>query len=168
MTVFLWRIATEPPHYEADDLSGAGAQATGGRWNRKGRPVIYTSTSIALACLETVVHLATTDLPLNRFLVRISVPQATWDARKTLSVAELPVGWPAIPEGRVSLTIGDAWLAALSEPILLVPSVVVPEEFNALLNPLHPLAAGLRAKKLRAWNYDGRLQMKGVSIRRNQ
>jgi len=66
----VWRIAAETPDYEAHDLSGKGAEQTGGRWNRKGTPLIYTSVSRALACLETVVHLSSGDaLPLNRYLV---------------------------------------------------------------------------------------------------
>jgi RES domain-containing protein len=51
-----WRIATDTPDYEADDLSGAGAKQTGGRWNERGLPLLYASESRALACLETVVH----------------------------------------------------------------------------------------------------------------
>ena len=69
--VVLWRIAVDAPDYTADDTTGAGAKATGGRWNRKGRAVLYTSRHMSLACLETVVHLKTGSLPLNRYLVRI-------------------------------------------------------------------------------------------------
>src|SRR3712207_8444198 len=53
----VWRIATDTPDYEANDLSGAGAKVTGGRWNEKDVPVVYASETRALACLETVVHL---------------------------------------------------------------------------------------------------------------
>jgi RES domain-containing protein len=67
VTVALWRIATDAREYEAHDLGGRGAEKTGGRWNRPGRPVVYTATSIALARLETVVHLDAADLPLNCF-----------------------------------------------------------------------------------------------------
>ena len=70
----MWRIAADTPTYEADDLSGKGAELSGGRWNRKGTPLIYASVSRALACLETVVHLTQTPLPLNRYLVEIRVP----------------------------------------------------------------------------------------------
>ena len=73
MTVLLWRLAPDTPSYEAHDLSGKGAEKTGGRWNRPGNPVVYCASTIALAALETVVHLNTKTLPLNRFLVRIEV-----------------------------------------------------------------------------------------------
>lgn len=70
----LWRIAADTPRYTADDLSGIGAKFTGGRWNSKGVPMVYCSTSIALATLATVHYLRAGTLPFNRFLVRIEVP----------------------------------------------------------------------------------------------
>ena len=155
MSVFLWRIATDTPDYTADDMSGAGAKKTGGRWNRIGNPVLYTSPSIALACLETVVHLGVSALPLNRFLVRLEVPDAVWAKRITLSPA--PVGWEAEPAGAVSLDAGDHWLASRDSALLLVPSVIVPEEFNVLVNPLHSDSATLIVTKMRQFRYDARL-----------
>lgn len=156
-TTPLWRIGVDTPDYTADDVTGAGAKITGGRWNRKGNAVLYTSTSIALACLETVVHMKSGGLPLNRYLVRIDVPEDAWNARSVLTPADLPVGWDALPEGKVSLDAGDAWIAAATSPLLLVPSVIVPEEPNVLVNPAHALAAGLKATKVRKWLYDPRL-----------
>jgi len=50
----VWRLATDTPTYEADDLSGAGAKATGGRWNAAGIACAYASGSRALACVETI------------------------------------------------------------------------------------------------------------------
>jgi RES domain-containing protein len=138
-------------------LSGEGARRSGGRWNRAGTPLVYTSGSIALACLETLAHLAAGDLPLNRYLVRIEVPDAIWKAAKIFDT-ENHVGWDAIPTGRVSLDAGNAWAAARTSALLMVPSVIVPEERNVLINPAHPDAARLRAKKLRRWTYDPRLR----------
>lgn len=157
MTVVLWRIATDTRDYEAYDMAGRGAEKTGGRWNRPGRPVVYTATSAALACLETVVHLNAGDLPLNRFLVRVEMPDRVWAARQVLAPADLPVGWSAIPEGRVSLDVGDRWLRAAPTALLAVPSVIVPEEFNVLINPAHADAAQVRAVKLRLWFYEHRV-----------
>jgi RES domain-containing protein len=158
VTAVLWRIATDAREYEAHDMTGKGAEKTGGRWNRPGRPVVYTATSISLACLETVVHLNADDLPLNRFLVRIDVPDDIWNGRQILALPNLPIGWTALPEGKVSLDIGDAWLNAGSSALLVVPSVIVPEECNVLVNPLHPDAADISACKVRQWFYDHRLR----------
>ena len=100
--VAVWRIATDTPDYTADDLSGAGAKASGGRWNRRGTAVVYASGSAALACLETLVHLAVNPLPLNRYLVRVEIPYAIFMARLQLDelvAAERQVGWDAEPAG---------------------------------------------------------------------
>jgi RES domain-containing protein len=157
LTVYLWRIATDTADYEADDLGGKGAEKTGGRWNRPGRPVIYTASTVALACLETVVHLGAGSLPLNRFLVRVEVPDEVWAAARQLTPADLRVGWNAIPEGKVSLDTGDGWLHDARTALLVVPSVIVPEESNVLINPRHADTARIRAVKARAWFYDQRL-----------
>jgi RES domain-containing protein len=153
----VWRIATDTPDYEADDLAGTGAERTGGRWNRKGMPMVYASESIAMACLETFVHLAAVALPFNRYLVRIDIPDAVWAAAERLSVSTAPIGWDALPAGRASIAYGAGWLAARRSAVLLVPSTIAPEEGNVLINPLHPDAAGITATKLRKWLYDPRM-----------
>lgn len=161
MTVRAWRIGTDTPAYTADDLSGAGAKITGGRWNRDGVPVIYAASSPALACLETVVHLVAGALPLNRYLVRIDIPDEVFARRlqfEDIASGAARVGWDAEPPGQVSLELGGAWLAACRSAILEVPSVIVPEDRNFLINPAHPDAAALTATKLRRFEYDRRLK----------
>ena len=158
MTVALWRIAADTPDYEADDLSGKGAEKTGGRWNREGRPVVYAASTAALACLETVIHFNADALPFNRFLVRIEVPDDVLRACVRASAQELRVGWTAVPAGKVSLDFGDAWLRLGTSTLLAVPSVVVPEESNVLINPAHPDAARITATKVRPWLYDSRFR----------
>ena len=153
-----WRIGTDTPKYLADDLTGAGAKETGGRWNTKGNALLYASSSRALACLETLVHLGAGSLPLNRYLVRIDIPDDVWQKGTVLDLPTAPVGWDALPEGMVTLNFGDAWLASNASAILLVPSIVVPEEQNVLINPLHPDAATFKATKIRKWIYDARLK----------
>jgi len=153
----VWRIATDTPAYEADDLSGAGARSTGGRWNEKGVPVVYTSETRALACLETVVHLAAGGLPLNRYLVAVTIPDDIWAAAQTMDVSGLPVGWDAEPAARASIRFGTDWLRSGRSALLVIPSVIVPEESNVLINPLHAASAGITAAKVRRWLYDPRL-----------
>lgn len=154
----LWRIGAETPSYQAADLAGRGAEATGGRWNRTGTPVTYLSTSRALACLETLVHLpgGGPPLPLNRYLVQVDVPAAAWAGRTILDPNTL-VAWDAEPAGMASLDWGAAWVRAGRTLLAEVPSVVVPEETNVLLNPRHPGAAAVRATTVRRWTYDVRL-----------
>lgn len=156
VAVTLWRIGADTPLYEAHDLTGKGAELSGGRWNRAGTPMVYASTSRALACLETVVHLSTDPLPLNRYLVQISVPPDAWKAAAQLDPAAL-VGWDAQPVGKTSLDWGTLWATARRSLLALVPSIIVPEEINVLVNPAHPDAAKVKAVKVRKWQYDARL-----------
>lgn len=147
----------DTPNYPAEDLAGIGAEKSGGRWNRKGTRMVYASASRALACLETLVHLGSGDLPLNRCLVAISVPLAAWRARARFDPGAR-VGWDAEPAGLVSLDWGTAWATACPSLLADVPSVIVPEESNVLINPAHPDAAALGAVKVRKWTYDARLR----------
>jgi len=153
VTVSIWRIATDTPSYTADDLTGAGAKITGGRWNTAGVAMLYAAETIALACLETLVHTKAVGLPFNRYLVRIDVPDSVW---RTAELFPDKVGWDALPAGRVSIDYGTQWARAARSLLLRVPSVVVPEEFNVLVNPAHPDAKALRVAKVRKWLYDPR------------
>jgi RES domain-containing protein len=153
----LWRIATDTPTYVADDLSGRGAELTGGRWNAKGVPLLYASVSRALACLETLVHLdGGMPLPLNRYLVELTVPEDSWRARGVFE-PKRHVGWDATPAGKVSIDWGTAWAAARTSLCAEVPSIVVPEEANVLVNPAHPDIARVVVVKRRKWAFDARL-----------
>lgn len=152
--MILWRIAAETRQYAADDLSGGGAAARPGRWNDERQPILYTAPTIALAVLETAAHVDDAGLPLDRYLVRIDVPEAVWSDHETLDPATLPVAWSAIPAGRASVAIGSHWLTSTRSPILLVPSVIVPEEPVSLVNPLHPAARGITATTVRRFEYN--------------
>ncbi|MBU3694058.1 MAG: RES domain-containing protein [Rhodocyclaceae bacterium] len=153
----VWRIAVDAPTFAADDLSGAGAKLTGGRWNRVGSPVVYASASIALACLETMVHLGPAGIPLRRHLIRIDIPDEIWSRRRAVAPTDARTGWEALPAGEASRAFGEAWLAACETALLAVPSIVVPEECNVLVNPLHPDAKRLVPVRVRPWRYDTRL-----------
>jgi len=152
-----YRIGIDTPDYEADDLTGKGAELTGGRWNERGLPAIYAAENRALACLETLVHLAAGGLPLNRYLVAISIPDAIWAAAHRETPTSLPVGWDAQPAGRASIALGTAWLRQQTSAVLILPSTIVPEECCILLNPAHPDSTGLTATRSRRWLYDPRL-----------
>ncbi|MBJ7314136.1 RES family NAD+ phosphorylase [Rugamonas sp. CCM 8940] len=154
MTASVWRIAVEAPAYSANDVSGAGAARSGGRWNSRRTAMVYCSSSIALAMLETLGFARTAALPLNRFLVRIDIPDLVWSRREVL--APPPGGWDAVPAGRASMAAGDAWASSRRSALLLVPSVIVPEEFNVLLNPGHADAVAIVATTVRRWAYDAR------------
>lgn len=155
--VTLWRIAKHTAAYAADDLTGKGAKAVGGRWNRKGNAVVYTASTIALAALELLAHTDEYVAVRNFFLVRVAVPSSVWRLREQVDGPSLDVTWVAEPAGSTTLDLGDAWLRSGRSPLLMVPSVIVPEEFNVLINPAHPATAKVRATIIRQYIYDPRL-----------
>ena len=152
--MILWRIAADTRKYPADDLSGGAAAVSPGRWNDEMQAVVYTAPTIAIAVLETAAHIDDAGLPLNRFLVRIDVSEAVWKKREVVDASALPVTWSAIPAGRGSVKFGSDWIASRRSPILLVPSVIVPEEMAALVNPAHPLAKRITATIVRPFEYN--------------
>lgn len=149
----VWRIATENKNHTATDLSGRGAELAPGRWNAWGLPVLYTASSVSLAMLETVAHLNNYSLPQLKFLISIDITEANWERRETLTPADLPQGWDAIPHESESVAIGSAWLQQRRSLVLCVPSAITPEETIVLINPLHPKAKTLKAKKIRPVDY---------------
>lgn len=152
--MILWRIAADTRTYCAVDLSGAGAAKSPGRWNEVGQHVIYTAPTIAIALLETAAHIDDSGLPLNRYLVEITVPDTTWAARETLDISKLDVTWSAIPAGRGSVKPGSDWIRRNTAALLVVPSVIVPEEPAVIINVGHPEAARLTARSVRLFEYN--------------
>ena len=151
-----FRIASHTRDYAATDLSGSGAAAVGGRWNRVGTPMVYASSTISLAVLETMAHLGSGSLPLNRYIVALDIPQKLLDAA---IVAEPPEGWDAEPASLTSLDLGEAWAKGGASALLCVPSVIVPEEWNILINPLHRDARRIKASIVRKQQYDRRIRL---------
>lgn len=153
----VWRIAKQTKDFKADDLSGGGAAAVGGRWNSEGNHVVYAGTSVSLCTLETLAHIGDDIASRNRFLVAIEIPMKLMANCKVLKPIDLPVTWVTEPPGMDTMKIGDEWLKRGEELLLLVPSVIVPEEFNVLINPKHKDAHHIRAKVVRPYIYDPRL-----------
>jgi RES domain-containing protein len=108
---------------------------TPGRWHSRGRRVVYCAQSPAAALLEILVHfeIDIQDLPARYRLLKIEAPD---DVQvESVSVNRLPIDWPARTE--VTRGLGDGWLTKGSAALLTVPSAIVPETFNVLLNPAH-------------------------------
>lgn len=127
-----WRIVKE--RHADTAFSGEGAARYGGRWNSRGVPVVYASSSRALALLECLVHL--NPPVLFRY---VAIPAEFPDAIvERLDVSGLPPEWRAEPPGRASQAAGDAWVREARSAVWSVPSVLVPGESNFLLNPAHP------------------------------
>lgn len=134
-------------------LDGAGGRFAAGRWNHKGKPIVYTAGSASLCILERLVHLDPSLLPADLMLARIEIPSGI----KAERTGTLPRNWFTLANLAHTRRIGMAWLASGTSAILEVPSAIVPEETNALLNPAHPDSAKFRVTARRQFRFDERL-----------
>lgn len=127
-----WRIVKRR-HVETA-FKGDGARLYGGRWNSPGTSVVYTSETRALSLLEVLAGIQSVK-PLRAYVL---IP-ATFDDSLVIGVQleELPKGWRRSPPHPDTQGIGDLWVDQQPSAILRVPSVIVPEEFNYVLNPAH-------------------------------
>jgi RES domain-containing protein len=116
--------------------SGRGAADNGGRWNRPGIHVVYASASLSLATLEYLVNIESNELPSDLVVIAARIPDDIEVAR--VSARDLPVDWRSSPSPVNLKKIGEGWLRKAETAVLFVPSAVIPEENNILLNPAHP------------------------------
>ncbi len=145
--MLLWRISRHL------DLRGEGGRRASGRWNLAGAPVVYTSDSAACALLETTVHITAEDVPPTFTLLRIVGPEIVADE---ISPDDLPLKW--MNEPGFTQQIGANWLESRHSALLRVPSVMVTETWNYLLNPMHPDAALLKIERAYEYPFDLRLK----------
>jgi RES domain-containing protein len=139
-----------------NDMDGTGPKMYGARWNSKGHPVIYTAGSRALAALEALAHIPQKNLPKDFCIAIIHIPDHI--PVKTLVAKNLPKGWRTIPIQTSLQKIGDRWLKNRKQALLRVPSVIIPEEWNYLINPLHPDAKKIKIKNTFPFVFDERLK----------
>ena len=150
----VWRLVTA--RFAESAFSGDGACLYGGRWNRKGVPVVYTSGSQALAVLEMLVQ----DDRLRAAYVMIPATIPEEVAIEHVTVDALPAGWRALGESRRLRALGTAWARRLSSAVLSVPSAVIPDERNYLLNPLQEEFSAIAIGEAREFITDPRLLRK--------
>ncbi len=135
----IWRICRE--RHAAGSFTGEGARRFGGRWNSRGVPMVYASSSLALAAIELFVHLEPAQAPADLVSIAATLPEG--EPARTITPDELPPDWLADPAGKLR-ALGDEWMASLSSLALLVPSAPIPHERNVLVNPLHPRMTEVR------------------------
>jgi RES domain-containing protein len=128
--VWVWRLTkASRPSFE-----GEGARLYGGRWNHPGVSLVYSAGSLSLAVLEFFVHLDPADPP-RLVALGAEVPDELRIER--LEEAVLPAGWRRTPAPARLADLGSAWARGGTSPVLAVPSAIVPQERNYLLNPAH-------------------------------
>ncbi|MFM7550156.1 MAG: RES family NAD+ phosphorylase [Cyanobacteriota bacterium] len=139
----------------AGDLTGQGAARDGQRWNQPGQRAVYLGMTPEITVLEVLVHLnGVLSAPL--VLCGYDVPD-TPGLIGEANLNALPEGWNAIPHGPASAEFGGDWLRAGEELGLVLPSVVVPQARNLLLNPLHPAMAQVAMVHQEPFQLDQRL-----------
>jgi RES domain-containing protein len=147
----VWRLCRAV--HAADAFSGEGARRFGGRWNSRGVPMVYTSTSLALAAIELFVHLDPSQAPSDLVFISAALPDGEPSA--TVQAADLPADWRA--DETAPREIGDNWIRSGSSLALRVPSVPIPPEGNVLINPLHPRMGELKIGPPQPFIFDARM-----------
>ena len=149
--VTAWRLV-RPALADPDEaFSGEGARRFGGRWNRAGRSVVYTSEHLSLAALETLAHAERSRFERTYVAFRVEVPV---ELVLELRPEDLPHDWRARPVSAGAREAGDAWLAQRASVALRVRSVLVPQEHNLLLDPEHPRFGEVRIGDGEAFRFD--------------
>jgi len=150
-----WRITKA--RYAESALSGEGGRLVSGRWHFRGSPVVYLSETVSLAAMETFVHLPLKySTPKNQFvLIAVTIPDDVPVAE--IPVQELPQDWDRDPVPESTQRLGQQWLDDGETGLLKVPSSVIPQESNYLLNPLHPDVARLDLSAPEPFDFDPRM-----------
>lgn len=153
MTLTVFRLGK---HVYRDQLfSGQGGLHASGRWTPRGRPVVYTSASISLAVLEYTVNYRRRGWVPATVLGRATIPASV--RMKSVSIDDLPGNWFAASPPPQLQALGGEWLERGETAVLQVPSAIVTEEWNYLLNPLHTDFRRLRMDRPKPFNFDQRV-----------
>jgi RES domain-containing protein len=137
----------------AESLTGSGYPA---RWNPKGYHVVYSAGSRALACLENLVHRSGEGLNAGFKITTVHIPDAV--SADEILLDELPPGWHTAEGYPVCQEIGRTWLEEERSCVVKVPSSIIHDEWNLLINPKHPDFENVSIKNVRDFSFDQRLQ----------
>jgi RES domain-containing protein len=148
----LWRICRR--RYVAEAATGEGARLYGGRWNSRGVRVVYASTSLALAAVETFVNLEPNLRPADLVSIEGEIPAGVGTGR--IDPASLPPRWHESRDESLR-RFPDAWIRAGETAALLAPSAAIRGEWNVLLNPAHSDFLKITFEKPRPFEFDARM-----------
>lgn len=148
--MIVYRIAGKK---HSDDLTGTGAAMYGGRWNKKGTPVLYTGESKEIALLETIVH--TPPMIVAKLdIVTLEIPD---DSIRTIEIDMLPTNWRTYPAPTVLSEIGEQWVIDAETVALRVPSCIIHSAYNLILNCRHKRYSDVKLIDKRNFKFDSRL-----------
>lgn len=149
----VWRLCRA--RHAATAFDGEGARLFGGRWNEKGVPAVYTSATLSLAALEVLVHHRVPIPPHEFTAIGCEIPD---DLKiNVIDLQSLPQDWQADPAPRRLRELGSEWARGLRSLVLAVPSALIPQESNYLINPMHKDFAWLKPGPPVAFPFDARL-----------
>jgi RES domain-containing protein len=148
----IWRICRA--RYAGEAFSGDGARRFGGRWNTPGVPMVYSSSSLALAAIELFVHLEPNQQPDD--LVSIAAVLPKGEPALRLELDKLPSRWWSDDFEPVR-AVGDEWVRDAASLAIEVPSAALRVEWNVLVNPLHPKIAQLKIEPPQPFHFDARM-----------
>lgn len=147
----VWRLF--PRRFRSTAFTGVGGLHAAGRWNHLGIPIVYTSTSRALAALEFFVNIEPNEAPDDLMIAQASVPD---DAVENLDPSLLPSSWRSL-NNKACRDLGSAWATSARSLALRVPSAVVDGDSNLLLNPRHPGFSRVQLSAPKPFRYDPRM-----------
>lgn len=150
--MLVYRIAA--PKFIAD-LSGAGAKLYGGRWNDKGVPMVYFADSRAMAVMEVLVHLRPAVIDQDFALAVFEIPD---EEVLTIEVKDLPSNWKEETALERLKEIGNQFIKENRYLLAKIPSIILEEEYNMVLNPNHPNAAKVKLVQQRVFRFDKRFK----------
>jgi len=135
-------------------LSGKGAELHGGRWNSKGKSIIYTCQSRALCTMEIAVHTPLGNLPKGYYLQTIKIPDLRIQEIKTTLLHK---DWRNFPHHSSTKSYGNAFISQGKNLVLKVPSAIIQDEYNYLINPNHPYFKKIKLMDIQSFKFDQRL-----------
>jgi RES domain-containing protein len=148
----LWRISKA--RFAESAFSGEGARLFDGRWNFEGVPMVYTSSSLALAAIEFFVHLDPSDAPNDLVSMKADLPDEL--GIEQIYEDRLPPNWRRVDNNELQ-KLGSDWAKSKRSVALVVPSAVVEEEWNVLLNPKHTDFTAITIRPAKPFRYDERM-----------
>ncbi len=152
--IHAWRLIKKK--HLPDALSGEGARLGGGRWNHTGIPVVYASATLSLAVLELFIHFTRRDIAISKCLLAIPVLIPDTITTIVVNVQDLAPGWNSSPPPDFTRDIGTEWVRSAASAVLRVPSAIIPEEHNFVINVKHSDFVNITVGESRPFALDDR------------
>lgn len=150
--ITIWRLEKKEDVPTA--FAGEGARLVSGRWHHRGVPVVYASSTLSLAAFEKFVHVGLEGMHIQLLSFRVEIPDVNI---QKVEIHDLPDDWRAEPASDSTRDIGTRWAREGHSPVLRVASVIIPVEWNYLLNPLHPDFGKIRINDPEPFSFDPRM-----------